>query len=83
MARRVREGHGKAAYALLTSLMISVIAIQVLAGIDGGARRLQTSFEPLEPRDETLAAPLDYGARSRIPLLHRLFDRAIISLHRH
>lgn len=58
------------------------IAIQG-AGMNSGAQKLTTSFEPVRPRAETLSSPLSYADAGKPSALVRMIDRAMIAMHKH
>jgi predicted dehydrogenase len=58
------------------------IAIQN-AGPYGGSIRLKTSFEPIEPRPETLASKLDYAAAGENSWIGRIIERRLVRMHQH
>jgi predicted dehydrogenase len=58
------------------------LAIQ-RAGSNSGAVRLQTSFEPLQPMEETLASRHDYKTSWKPGFLARRMEKTIDRLHRH
>jgi hypothetical protein len=58
------------------------IAIQN-AGTASGATKLETSFEPLQPRPETLAAARDYSAAGKPSRLLKAVDDRLVRMHRH
>ena len=53
------------------------------AGQDGRTERVQTSFEPFEPRPETLVAKVDYSRANSPSALSRWIDSRLIAMHRH
>ena len=58
------------------------IAIQG-AGESGATHKMQTSFEPVAPRPETLNSPIDYGAKAAPGLIDRLAAGLLDRLHKH
>jgi predicted dehydrogenase len=53
------------------------------AGLKSETVRLNTSFEPIEPRPETLQSDIDYAKVGKPNLLQRRIDSFLISMHRH
>jgi hypothetical protein len=58
------------------------IAIQN-AGVAGETCRLQTRFEPFEPRPETLASTINYGVAEAPSSFARIIDFVLLGMHRH
>ena len=58
------------------------IAIQG-AGEHGATHTMETSFEPIAPRPETLNSPIDYGAKAAAGIVDRTAARMLDRLHKH
>lgn len=63
----------------LTELTIAIQA----AGTRAGTVMLETTFEPLEPRAETLRSPVNYAVAGRPSALTRAIDRRLVKMHQH
>ena len=58
------------------------IAIQG-AGEHGATHTMETTFEPIAPRPETLNSPIDYGAKAAAGIVDRTAARMLDRLHKH
>ncbi len=63
----------------LTELTIAISS----AGMRSQTYELTTSFTPVEPRSETLAAPFSYADAGKPSAIGRWIDRRLISMHSH
>ena len=83
MVRAIREGKPQP---MPADFMLHVNELTLLiqnAGPDGVSQKLKTTFKPVEPLPETLAAPVNYKTSYRPRFLERRLGGAVDSLHSH
>jgi predicted dehydrogenase len=83
LADALRTGRSSfPSHAFTLHLTELTIAIQG-AGTSAAAYRLQTTFDPIEPRPETLASRVNYATAGKPSMIERIIDRRLVRMHQH